>query len=269
MYAANPERVVNRIFSNPNYAKVVSEYVGPQKMQELVGSYLQRGVDASFDSAKGFQPHVLKNWLKKNQTFISNYVDPAMGQRINALSDYGYYGRRFLDEVNPSGTAASLKEMIQPKDFIQKVKQDGFSGAVQSEVAQRLGGALKQKQATRVLNEKLGGTNPSVTEYIMQKYKDKVPSFDDALKFQGAGAASRALETESALPRVSEEPDDSAKTFEESSGKDAILQKTQNTKYAQIMQQAAQRGDQAVASNHFILIQKDPEYRKMFYGGDD
>lgn len=41
------------------------------------------------------------------------------------------------------------------------------------------------------------------------------------------------------------------------------IQRTQGTKYAQILQKAAQRGPQASASTYFLLSQRDPEFRKL------
>lgn len=34
MFAANPDRVVQKIFSNPNHAKVLGSYVGPEKCKK-------------------------------------------------------------------------------------------------------------------------------------------------------------------------------------------------------------------------------------------
>lgn len=156
MFAANPERVVQKIFSNPNYTKVAAEYVGPQKIREMVGSYIQIGIDKATDSARGFSPEKFRSWLKSNQSFLRNNVEPEIADRLSALADYGYYGKRFLDEVNPSGTAASLKEMIDPGSFVQKVKQQGVRGAVRNEVASFVDTKLKQRSAIKTVNEMLG-----------------------------------------------------------------------------------------------------------------
>lgn len=60
------------------------------------------------------------------------------------------------------------------------------------------------------------------------------------------------------LSKVAEKPD-----FNESNSKEALIEKAHGTKYGQAMQQAAQRGDKAVAATHFVLQQRDPEYRKL------
>src|SRR5690606_15998892 len=98
----------DKIFSNPNSVEIVTNYVGPEKVKEMVASYLNTGLAKSFDSATGFNPTAARSWLKtkKNADFLSRYA-PEQAERIRALADYGWYGKRFLDEVNPSGTAAS------------------------------------------------------------------------------------------------------------------------------------------------------------------
>lgn len=45
---------------------------------------------------------------------------------------------------------------------------------------------------------------------------------------------------------------------------DSLLEKTQGTKYAQVLQNAAKRGQKSVGAAHFILQSTDPEYRKQF-----
>jgi len=160
MYAANPDKVVQKIFANPNYAKTVQDYVGPEKMKEMVASYLNQGVSKAFDQANGFEPHKLRNWLKTNENFIRTHVDPKTAERLNALADYGMYGKRFLQEVNPSGTAASIKEMLKPGTFMQKVRTEGITGAVTSETIGRVSAMAKQKQAKKIVNELMGTPKP-------------------------------------------------------------------------------------------------------------
>ena len=268
MFAANPDKVVQKIFSNPNYAKVVGDYVGPEKMQELVAAYVSNGTRKAFDPARGFDPSALRNWMKSNGQFVSAYMDPGTAQRLEALADYGYYGKRFLDEVNPSGTAASLQALIEPKSFFQKVKQEGITGAVTNEISQKIGAAVKQKQATRTLNESLGGTNPEVAKYLMRKFSDKLPGPKDILSLQGANAVGRGALGESLLPRVSNEEKETANTFEKKMDKGALMQKAQGTKYAQVLENAASNGDQSFAAAHFVMSSRDPEYRKVI-GEDD
>lgn len=206
MFSANPERVVNKVFSNPNYAKVVGEYVGPEKMQDLIASYVNNGIKKSYDSAKGFQPHTLKNWLKTNDQFLTSYVAPEVKQRLNDLADYGYFGKRFLDEVNPSGTAASLISAIEPKGFFQKVSKDGITAAVRSETIGRVDSKIKQSQAIEATNELLG--SPKAKRDIGKKMLEMAPSGENvnrAANFQKSASAIRAIGQESSSMRSADE----------------------------------------------------------------
>ena len=47
---------------------------------------------------------------------------------------------------------------------------------------------------------------------------------------------------------------------------DALLEKTQGSKYAQVLQNASQRGGSAVGVANFVLQSRDPEYRKLTLG---
>lgn len=46
--------------------------------------------------------------------------------------------------------------------------------------------------------------------------------------------------------------------------KDSIMQKVGGSKYAQVLQKAADKGDQSFAAANFVLSSRDPEYRKLF-----
>lgn len=192
MYAANPDNVVKKVFSNPNYTKVVGEYVGPEKMNEMVQSYVNNGVQKSFDSAKGFDPSKLKTWMKSNSNFLKANVDSKTVERLGALADYGYYGKRFLDEVNPSGTAASMKEMVDPQGFFQKVKQGGIVHAVESSVAGKVQAATQQRQAIRNVNEAFGTPQPpTFSQNILNYTKGASDISKDGTNFQNAAATAR------------------------------------------------------------------------------
>ena len=155
IYNANPERVVKKILSNPNYVEVVSQYVGPEKMREMIAGYVENGLGKSFDPVMGFRPSVARNWIYKNREFLEKYLGPQYFERMSALADYGYLGKRFLDEVNPSGTAASLKNMIEPGGFFQKVKQGQLVGAVTSATVGAADTAIKQRSAKKFLDKSL------------------------------------------------------------------------------------------------------------------
>jgi len=170
MFAANPEKIVHKIFSNPNHTKIVAEYAGPEAMQQMTASYIQNGLKKSFDAATGFNPSGVRTWMKANENFLRSNVSPEVTQRLQALADYGYYGKRYLDEVNPSGTAASLIEALQPRSFVTKIRQEGLVGSLVSEASQRVGAVAKQRQAVNAVNESLGAA-PKASIIDLSKFK--------------------------------------------------------------------------------------------------
>lgn len=68
------------------------------------------------------------------------------------------------------------------------------------------------------------------------------------------------------LPRAADK-DNGAMNFNDSNSKDALLQKTQGSQYAQVLQNAANNGDQSLSAAHYVLSQRDPNYRKLIEGG--
>lgn len=180
MYAANPEKIVSKVFSNPNHMQIVKEYVGQKQMDEMIGSFINSGIEKATDSAKGFSPEKFKSWLNRNDTLLKRSIEPATHERLKALTDYGYYGKRFLDEVNPSGTAASLKEMIEPTNFIEKVKQKGVTSAVKNEIVGKTSDVIKSMKAKSTLDEMLGN------QPIRPNASDKAKSI--ATKIESVGS---------------------------------------------------------------------------------
>jgi hypothetical protein len=173
MFAANPDKVVKKIFSNPNYTKVVGSYVGPQKMNEVIGSFINSGFAKSVDSVNGFKPHEFRNWLKANDSILKANISPEALIRLNALADYGYMGKRFLDEVNPSGSGASILKGLSPGEIAQKVATQNPIATATNEVASRVGLNFKQRQAMRNVNEMMGTPKKTiVTNSLKTAIKD-------------------------------------------------------------------------------------------------
>ncbi len=187
MYAANPEKVVQKVFSNPNYSEIVKGYIGPEKMNEMIGSFINSGIEKATDSARGFSPEKFKSWLNRNSNIINKNVPPEIAQRLSALADYGYYGKRFLDEVNPSGTAASLQAMLEPTEFLKRVKTKGVIDATVGEVADKANDIRKGFKAKSTVNKLLG--KPKVAEKSISK-------IDAASKFAKGAAVGRLVSRE-------------------------------------------------------------------------
>lgn len=153
-------------------------------------------MEGSFDAAKGFDPSKLKTWLKGNAAFLKANVAPDVSQRLHALADLGYFGKRFLDEVNPSGTAASIKAMIEPGTFMQKLKTGDVLGAVTGEVTGRVSAATKQRQAVRSVNKLLGTEVPTAGDNarkLLRALPGTSSTIESGKHFQRGAAAVRGV----------------------------------------------------------------------------
>jgi hypothetical protein len=166
-------------------------------MNQIMSSFVQSGINKATDYAKGFAPHSFKSWLKSNLTILEATLPLESIERLNALADYGYYGKRFLDEVNPSGTAASLKAMLEPGSFVQKVKQKGITEAIVSEVTSKATSMAKQRNAVNTVNEMMG-KQPLKVDKIFNKTNSLVNGelLDQGAKLQKGAAVGRILARE-------------------------------------------------------------------------
>lgn len=179
-FAANPEKVVSKIFSNPNYVKLVSEYAGQDMVDKMVSSFVTNGIKGAYDSVEGFQPFKLRNWLKSNETFLANYVDPNVVKKLKLYADYGYLGAKFLKDVNPSGTAATLLASLQPKNFLQKIKNSGVKAAVTSQLEGTVLAAVETKQAKDFVNKAMGMPEPPKKPSMMSKIPNLKPEIKNS-----------------------------------------------------------------------------------------
>lgn len=207
LYAANPSRVLKRVFANPNYGKIVRDYVGEDKFREMVAAYINSGVQQATDSVRGFSPSKFKTWLRSNSNrqFLEANADPEVVERLEALADYGYYAKRFLNDVNPSGTAATILSNTEPRNFTQRVSQQGLKGAITSSVASAAEARSKQKSAIKTVNELLSG-DLKQRPTLMSRIKDAASgqALDRAAQAKLGAAGARALNQEARLMSTAE-----------------------------------------------------------------
>lgn len=114
------------------------------------------------------------------------------------------------------------------------------------------------------LSEKYGAQNAALASDKISKILRKSPRIDDLFKNspQAANALVQRLESRLSAPKAAENQNKPPTS-------NALIQKSQGTKYSQVLSSAAQRGEQAVASTNFILQQTDPEYRRLMLEGDE
>lgn len=193
-FSANPDQIVQKIFSNPNYVNFVAEYAGQDVVDKMVSSFVTNGIKGSYDAVNGFSPVTLRRWLKTNDKFLNNYVDDVVVKKLHLYADYGYLGSKFLHEVNPSGTAASLIAGLEPKSIYQKIKTQGAKAAVISEFESKVMASVKQKQAAKFMNEAMGAPVPPPKPPM--KFPDIKPDIRKADVVGGLVAATNSTNAE-------------------------------------------------------------------------
>lgn len=255
LYAANPEGVVKKVLANPNNQKIITEYLGPEAYNDILASYLQQGYKNSFDEVRGYLPHKMRNFINQNQNLLARSMPPEQIERLKALADHGYLARRFLDEVNPSGTVDAFLKAIEPGSFTTEVIQKGPLAAIKQSALSSVLTSQKQRQSLNTLNEVLAGvrsTEPTKAN-LYEALKTKLPQVSP----EAAGAAAGT----GAILRMQPKKEEKPKSKPDQS---SILNKLQGSPYAQILNNALQTGgDTSFAAANYVLMNRDENYRKL------
>lgn len=225
MYAANPDKVISKIFANPNHVDIVEKYVGPEKVMEMLSSKINHDLSSSYDSAGNFKPHSARNYIQKNKGFLDRTLGQDVTNRMSALSDNAYFARRFMDEVNPSGTAASLIEAISPKETMTKLFREPINTIANLTVG-KYEQMQKQKEAQSWLDNVLKGLE---TDIAAQKTViDKINNGSlKAFQFQiGAAPARIILDDNDKKKYIDELKNDSTMSIMEKALKRSEVNKT-------------------------------------------
>jgi hypothetical protein len=181
----------------------------------------------------------------KENTFLKQYenmdkelknliFDPKMQSHIENLKTVR---QAIPEKLGPSGTPEGemMMQMLSPKRNLMDYG-----------IKKILNGAASPQAAAAPVGSGLQNiTQPAINSVLQFAPKQTYPSV---------------------MPRAAEGQDDS--TMNKMPDKNNLLQKTQGSKYSQVLQNAAQRGDDSLNAAHFVLAQRDPEYRKQIGAGE-
>lgn len=167
------------------------------------------------------------------EQLLQNKQAREQGNKILGLTDWGVLGTGGVGAAVTGGASipATLGLMGVKKGLERFGSQNAALGL--DKISKTL---MKSPKMAELYNR-----NPQVFNNIVQKMESK-------LNESGAKVA-----------------EGESKPFE----KEALLSKTQGTKYSQVLEKAAQRGDRAMAATNFILQSTDPEYRKKIFENED
>lgn len=225
----------------------------PNASQEAltgVQGAIRRGIEHNADTfanAAGESGGQVKGLNRKlgNLLEMENIVDDRLSReavnRTIGPSDYG-----------AAGIGAVLKEG-EGKGLI------AGTAAVANNLGRRYGNNVLATGADKVSKallksprmQQLEQSNPVAFKSLVNSISQKL----EGMSSQG-------------FPKAASESPDQAMNFNDTHNKDALIQKAQGTKYQQVLQNAAQNGDQSFSAAHYVLHSRDPEYRKTIGQGE-
>jgi hypothetical protein len=241
------ERIQDKFFNVDNIRQIKGlQDVFPEAAELLRQGKLKEGLEAAIDNSLAGQGQFASNkFLKWARGLNPSAQVHLFGQDGAAkIANMQTVQNAMPRNFNPSGTASELGW----KDIIQTNVKDAINYGMYR------GAAANMKQPRE-----------AVTEYLM-----KSPQMQEVAKNSPAVFQSLVLQFEKKLqpspmelPKAaenqSERPGASAKPLD----KIQILEKTRGSKYEQVLQNASNKGEQSFNTAHYILSQRDPEYRKQ------
>ena len=170
---------------------------------------------------------------KGAEELLTNKLAREQGNKLLGLTDYGLLGGGAAATLMSGGTAAipSLA-MLGAKKGLEKYGAQTSALAL-DKISKTL---MKSPELAKVYQ-----SNPA----LFQKFAEKIEN-----RFIGS------------IPQSAEASDNSAQT-RPLINKDEIIQKTSGSKYQQVLQNAAQKGDASFNAAHYVLSTRDPQYRKQ------
>lgn len=242
-----------------------------KKLEGIVEDIMSTGrtnvpISAAEKTKRGFNKQA-GNWMDPEagragkQAYLSymDEVERAAQSNNPELASKFQEGKETFGLLAPIEEAASRRAMTQNQspfgglgDFAA-IGAGGVSGGIPGALA---GIAGKKHLAPRVTASG-AATLDKVSKLLMKSPKmaelaQRSPQVFNAIAQKMEGQMNKVAEVEH-------------KPFDQN----ALIEKTQGTKYSQVLQSAAQRGQSAVGATHFLLQQQDPEYRALTIGDDE
>lgn len=229
------EKIPQRFFNTENERLLTSLQEQFPDVYELLnknqlGDIGLSAIDNSLAGQGQFSTQKFLNELRKLNPEAASRI---FGENMPKIKNIEQVQQAFPRNFNPSGTAseAGFKDIIASnlKDIPNYLLYKGAS----SEMAQKFGQQLAKSPKMLELQK----TNPNMFQQLVSRLTN--------------------LGTQQLNPN--DEPVNKSQQVD----KNKILQKTQGSKYSQVLQNAAEKGDAAFNAANFVLKENHPEYRQM------
>lgn len=246
------ERVSDKFFNVENNRQLMSlKEKFPMEFDLLKGGKLKELLDSSIDnSLNGQGKFNSSKFLKAVRQLNPEAQSMLFGDKAGVISNMQTVQQSLPRNFNPSGTASEMgwhdALYRNVKDIPTYALYKGASGNLAGDISKSL---MKSPQMLDVYKN-----NPAMFQQMVNQLE------------QSAGLLGPSLQK--AIPRAAEKKDDGAMNFYEQHKPEALIQKLQGTKYAQALQNAADKGEQSFAAAHYVLSQQDPDYKKAIGEGE-
>lgn len=199
------------------------------------------------NAAQNAAPELASQFKDAKETFgLLAPIQEASQRRASTLNQSPFGG--LLDTATVGATGATIGGPVGLATGVAgAVARKTIAPRVTSSAAVGLDAISKALMKSPQVAE-LSIKNPQAFEALLYKIQEKL-----------------GPESMAPMSRAAESPDESTQSLPPKNvppNKDDLIKKAEGSKYSQVLQNAANNGDDSFSAAHFVLSQRDPEYRK-------
>lgn len=262
-----------------------------KKLQAIIDDIIETGesnipISLGEETKRGFRK-AAGNWMDPDagqagkQAYLSymDEVERAAQAADPALANSFKEGKETFGLLAPIQEAAEKRAATlnqSPLGGLLDVATAGGAGATVGGPMGMVTGAtaaVGRRMLTPRISSSAAVTLDKISKALMKSpematlYKNNPTAFKGMVQAIGNRAGSIEQGAPISLPKAADKDNgQGAMNFNDQNGKDALLQKTQGSRYGQVLQNAANKGDDSLNAAHFVLSQRDPDYRKVLEG---
>lgn len=266
---SNLEDQITLLKQDPSKASLVRKL--QQTIEDIVATEKPAvSLSAAEETKRGFRK-AAGNWMdpdagQAGKTAYLGYMDEVENAAKRADPELATL---FKEGKETYGLLAPIKEAAERRSA--QLKQSpigGFLDVTSAAMDAASGGPgfvapIVRRMASPRISSTLAVTSDKISKFLlrspqMQALQNTNPQAFNSLVLK----LEEKLKGDGQMPRAAEEQNERSMNFNDSKNKEALIQKTQGTKYSQVLSNAAQKGDQAFNAAHYVLYSRDQNYRQ-------
>ena len=198
------------------------------------------------NAAETAAPELARQFTEAKKTYgLLAPIEEAASKRANTLNQSPFGGLLDMATTGAGGAAIGGPAGIAGGAALA-VGRKSLAPRVTSSAAVGLNSLSKLLRSSPQVAQ-IAESNPKLFDTLVSRLQQKMTP---------------GISYGESLPMAAETPDSSAEQ-KAPVEKNDLIQRTQGSRYSKLLQDAAARGDQSFNAAHFVLSQRDPEYRKQ------